>query len=117
MDRHADRSSDTRVDNMKIKSRAAIVSSTAEPAPPPPAPAAAAAPLPGTGALSGRGVLVSMAGRAGRDDRAPWWRRRGADDVREGAGNDRRATATAAATDAVTTALVARSSEPVRAAG
>ena len=34
MDRHADRSSDTRVDNRKIKSRAAIVNSTTE-APPP----------------------------------------------------------------------------------
>jgi hypothetical protein len=68
VDRHAAMSSDTRVDNRKIKIRAAAVSITAAP-PPPPALAAAAAPPPVIGEVSGgAGVLDSLAGRAGRGD-------------------------------------------------
>jgi hypothetical protein len=77
VDRHADSSSDTRVDNVKIKIRAAAVSITAAP-PAPPALVPAVAPPPGIGALSGRvGVLDSLAGCAGRGDPSPSSRSRG----------------------------------------
>jgi hypothetical protein len=67
VDRHADRSSDTRVDIRKIKSRAPTAI-RAVAAPPAPVPAAAAAgPPPVIGKLSGgAGLLGSGATRAGR---------------------------------------------------
>ena len=66
VDRHADMSSDTRVDNVKSKRRAAAVISEAAAAPPPvPAPAAAGLP-PVIGELIGGAARMGAdAGRAG----------------------------------------------------
>ncbi len=73
MDRHADMSSDTRVDNTKIKRTAALVISAAEPAPPPPAATASAGAPPVIGVPSG-GVELRGSGDecAGLEAVPPW---------------------------------------------
>jgi len=70
VDRHADSSSDTRVDNRKIKISAELAITTTPPAPAPPAAPATAGAPPVTGELSG-GTAPAGSGRAGRGTAPP----------------------------------------------
>src|SRR6185312_11962925 len=71
VDRHADMSSDTRVYNRKIVSRAAPTSRTAAPAPPALPALAAAGPPPVTGELSGGSELVGSGAERARRGAIP----------------------------------------------